>query len=91
MSAGYSLAGQTIEAVRRALASRFNAEGINSAELDARMLVGAVLNLDLTGLITAAARRVTATEAAQIAEASHAAASTVSPSRASSATRSSGD
>ena len=32
------------------------------------MLVGAVLNLDLTGLITAAARRVTATEAAQIAD-----------------------
>jgi release factor glutamine methyltransferase len=66
VSAGYSIAGQTIEAVRRGLASRFNAEGINSAELDARMLVGAVLNLDLTGLITAAARRVTATEAAQI-------------------------
>ena len=68
MSAGCSLAGQTIEAVRRGLASRLNAEGINSAELDARMLVGAVLNLDLTGLITAAARRVTATEAAQIAD-----------------------
>jgi release factor glutamine methyltransferase len=68
VSAGYSLAGQTIEAARRALASRFNAERIDSAELDARMLVGAVLNLDLTGLITAAARRVTAAEAAQIAD-----------------------
>jgi release factor glutamine methyltransferase len=47
--------------------ARFNAEGIDSAELDVRMLVGAALNLDLTGLIAAAARRVTATEAARIA------------------------
>lgn len=68
MSAGCSLAGQTIEAARRALAARFNAAAIDSAALDARMLVGAVLNLDLTGLIAAAARRITATEAAQIAD-----------------------
>jgi release factor glutamine methyltransferase len=68
VSAGCSLAGQTIEAARRALAARFNAAAIDSAALDARMLVGAVLNLDLTGLIAAAARRVTATEAAQIAD-----------------------
>jgi len=61
-----SLAGQTIEAARRALAARFNAERLDSAELDARMLVGAVLNLDLTGLIAAAARRVTAAEAAGV-------------------------
>jgi release factor glutamine methyltransferase len=67
VSAGCSLAGQTIEAARRALVARFNAEGIDSAELDVRMLVGAALNLDLTGLIAAAARRVTATEAARIA------------------------
>ena len=68
MSAGCSLAGQTIEAARRAIVARFNAEGIDSAELDVRMLVGAALNLDLTGLIAAAARRVTATEAVQIAD-----------------------
>jgi release factor glutamine methyltransferase len=68
VSAGCSLAGQTIEAARRALAARFNAAAIDSAALDARMLVGAVLNLDLTGLIAAAARRITATEAAQIAD-----------------------
>ena len=61
-----SLAGQTIEAARRALAARFKAERIDSAELDARMLVGAVLNLDLTGLIAAAARRVTVAEAAGV-------------------------
>ena len=68
MSAGCSLAGQTIEAARRALAARLDAAAIDSAALDARMLVGAVLNLDLTGLVAAAARRVTATEAAQIAD-----------------------
>lgn len=61
-----SLAGQTIEAARRALAKRFNAAGIDCAELDARMLVGAALELDLTGLIASAARRVTAAEAAGI-------------------------
>jgi release factor glutamine methyltransferase len=60
------LAGQTIEAARRALAKRFNAAGIDSGELDARMLVGAALELDLTGLITSAARRITDAEAMQI-------------------------
>ena len=68
MSAGCALAGQTIEAARRALAARLNAAAIDSAALDARMLVGAVLKLDLTGLIAAAAQRITATEAAQIAD-----------------------
>ena len=61
-----ALAGQTVEAARRALAARFAAAAIDSAELDARMLVGAVLNLDLTGLIASAARRVTANEAASV-------------------------
>jgi release factor glutamine methyltransferase len=59
-------AGQTIETVRRALAKRLLAAGIETAELDARMLVGAALDLDLTGLITQAARRVAAAEAEQI-------------------------
>jgi release factor glutamine methyltransferase len=68
VSAGETFAGQTIEAARRALAARLNAEGIDSAELDARILVGAVLNLDLTGLIASAARRLTAAEAAEIAD-----------------------
>jgi release factor glutamine methyltransferase len=49
-------AGQTVEAARRALTARFRSGGIDSAELDARMLVGAVLGLDLTGMITAADR-----------------------------------
>jgi release factor glutamine methyltransferase len=59
-------ADQTIETVRRALAKRLLAAGIESAELDARMLVGTALDLDLTGLISQAARRVAAAEAKQI-------------------------
>jgi release factor glutamine methyltransferase len=51
-----SFAGQTVEAARRALTARFKSEAIDSAELDARMLVGAILGLDLTGMITEAGR-----------------------------------
>jgi release factor glutamine methyltransferase len=61
-----SFAGQTVEAARRRLSARFTSASIESAELDARLVVGRVLGLDLTGLITAAARRVDATEAAHI-------------------------
>jgi release factor glutamine methyltransferase len=66
-----SFAGQTIEAARRALAKRFFSAGIESAELDARMLVGAALDLDLTGLIAQAARHVTTTETKQIENFAH--------------------
>jgi len=51
-----SFAGQTVEAARRALTVRFRSSAIGSAELDARMLVGAALGLDLTGVIAAASR-----------------------------------
>lgn len=61
-----SLVGQTLEAARRALAARFKAASIDSADLDARMLLGAVLQLDLTGLITSAARRLTQDEAGRL-------------------------
>jgi release factor glutamine methyltransferase len=61
-----SLAKPTVEAVRRALTARFKAGQIDSAELDARMLVGAVLGLDLTGLIAAAGRPVTADQSMRI-------------------------
>jgi release factor glutamine methyltransferase len=57
-----SLAGPTVEAARRALAARFRSSAIDSAEIDARLLVGAVLGLDLTGMITAAGRILTADE-----------------------------
>jgi release factor glutamine methyltransferase len=56
----------TIDATRRALAARFAAASLDSPELDARMLVGAALNLDLTGLITHAARGLTTEETARL-------------------------
>ena len=58
-----TFAGQTVEAARRMLTARLRTDTIDTAELDARILVGAVLGLDLTGMIAAAGRRVTATEA----------------------------
>jgi release factor glutamine methyltransferase len=54
--------GQTVETARRALTARLKSAAIDSAELDARMLVGAALGLDLTGMITAAHRRLTLDE-----------------------------
>ncbi len=58
----------TVEAARRALAARFNSASIESAELDARLLLGAALRLDLTGMIASAARHLTREEA-ELAEA----------------------
>ncbi len=46
----------TVEAARRTLAARLRSAGIDSAELDARLLVGHALGLDLTGMISAANR-----------------------------------
>jgi release factor glutamine methyltransferase len=66
VSAGDSFAGQTVETARRALTVRLRTGAIDSAELDARILVGAALGLDLTGVIAAAARSVTAAEAARL-------------------------
>jgi release factor glutamine methyltransferase len=63
VSAGDPFAGHTVETARRMLAARLRTQGIESAELDARLLVGAVLDLDLTGLIVAAKRRLTDGEA----------------------------
>ncbi|MEA2862594.1 MAG: release factor glutamine methyltransferase [Bradyrhizobium sp.] len=57
---------QTVEAARRALTARFRKDRIGSAELDARILVGAVLGLDLTGLITSASRLVTPEQALRL-------------------------
>jgi release factor glutamine methyltransferase len=61
-----SFAGQTIEAARRMLANILREHDIESAELDGRLLIGTVLNLDLTGLISAAKRIITETEAMQL-------------------------
>ena len=59
-------AGQTVETARRSLAARFRSGDIDSPELDARILVGAALGLDLTGMIAAATRPVTAAEAVRL-------------------------
>jgi len=63
VSSGGSLAGQSIETARRALTTRFEAAGIDNAALDARLLTGAALYLDLTGVIAQASRQLTAEEA----------------------------
>ena len=67
MSATFT--GLTVEAARRMLTARLRTNAIDSAELDARILAGAVLGLDLTGMIAAAEQRVTAAEAASLEEA----------------------
>jgi len=56
----------SVEAARRALTNLLRAGDIDSPELDARLLVGAALGLDLTGLISAAKRVLTTDEAAQL-------------------------
>jgi release factor glutamine methyltransferase len=61
-----SFAGSTVETARRALTARFKSSAVDSAELDARLLAGAVLGLDLTGLITAANRLLTTDESARL-------------------------
>ena len=61
-----SFIGQTVEAARRSLTTRLKSGGIDCAELDARILLGAVLGLDLTGIIAAAARLLTSDDAARL-------------------------
>jgi release factor glutamine methyltransferase len=61
-----SFAGQPVETARRTLTARLKSSTIDSAELDARILIGTVLGLDLTGLIASANRLVTAAEAARL-------------------------
>jgi len=60
------LPGPTLEAARRALTARFRAGAIESPELDARILVGAVVRLDLTGMIAAAGRLLTPEESMRL-------------------------
>lgn len=66
MKADESFAGQTVEIARRMLTARFRTRAVDSAELDARLLVGAALGLDLTGLIAAAARPLTRDESMRL-------------------------
>ena len=60
--------GQPIEGARRALAAQLRSAQLDEAELDARILLGAALGLDLTGLIAQAARTLTEAEASQLAQ-----------------------
>lgn len=60
------LVGPTVESARRSLTARFKAGRLDSAEIDARILVGAVLGLDLTGLVVAANRPLAADEQARL-------------------------
>jgi release factor glutamine methyltransferase len=60
------LAGRTVETARRSLTALFKSSAIDSAELDARMLVGAALGLDLTGVIAAASRLLTEDESIRL-------------------------
>ena len=66
MRADESFAGLTVETMRRTLAANLRAQGIDSADLDARILVGAALGLDLTGLIAATARPLTTGESLRL-------------------------
>jgi release factor glutamine methyltransferase len=66
VKAGESFAGKSVDAARRALTARFKSAPIDSAELDARVLVGAVLGLSLTGIIAAAKRCLTSEEATRL-------------------------
>jgi release factor glutamine methyltransferase len=63
-----SFAGQTVEAARRTLTAQFKTVAIESAELDARILTGHALGLDLTGMISAAQRQLTSNESARLEE-----------------------
>jgi release factor glutamine methyltransferase len=59
---------QSIESARRALAAQLKAAQLDEAELDARILLGAAVGLDLTGLIAQATRRLTVAEASRLAQ-----------------------
>jgi len=63
-----SFAGQSVEAARRALTAQLKSAATESADLDARLLTGHALGLDLTGLIVAAQRQLTPDESARLAE-----------------------
>ncbi len=57
----------TVDEARRAWAAKFRAGGLDSPELDARLLVGHALSLDHAGLVAASARKLAADEESAIA------------------------
>jgi release factor glutamine methyltransferase len=67
VSAAQPLKGLSVDAARRALATQLKDSNIESPDLDARLLIGAALHLDHTGLAAQAARQITDDEAEAIA------------------------
>ncbi len=60
-------AGLTLEAARRRLAGMLRELGVDTPELDARLMAGAALGLDLTGLATRAMQRLDAAQGERLA------------------------
>ena len=60
--------GKSVAQVRRALADQFRAAGLDTPELDARVLVSHALGLDHAGIIAADGRAMAAAESARIAQ-----------------------
>lgn len=63
MSDAKDFDGRSINEVRRRLAATFASHGLDSPELDARILIGEALKLDLTGLIAQGGRHMTVHDA----------------------------
>ncbi|MBX9710930.1 MAG: peptide chain release factor N(5)-glutamine methyltransferase [Xanthobacteraceae bacterium] len=63
MSGPADFEGRSVDDVRRKLAATFASRGIDSPELDARILLGEALGLDLTGLIAQGGRLITVHDA----------------------------
>jgi release factor glutamine methyltransferase len=64
---GVDLASLSLDAARREIAQQFRAAQFDTPELDARLLVGAATDLDLTGLTVAAQRPLQHDEANRLA------------------------
>ena len=67
MRHGAKPSARTLDAARRALAEKFAAAGLDSPQLDARILVGHALGLDHAALLAAAERLLSADEDSAIA------------------------
>jgi release factor glutamine methyltransferase len=67
MPHGTKPSARTVDAARRALAEKFAAAGLDSPQLDARILVGHTLGLDHAALLAAAERVLSADEDSAIA------------------------
>jgi release factor glutamine methyltransferase len=65
---GHHQAALSVEAMRRSVASKFRRHGLETAELDARLVIGHALGLDHTALAAQAQRLLATDEAASIVE-----------------------